>query len=227
MNAIDFVLRVEQSAKEFDEFRVLQLAAISTAALQNTEASVRDRIDRDNVYWTAAYGDVCKAVDREMALRAENAKLRYNLDRAGPNPERDFVEEANRLLAAKDKEIARLKEEVATLISPRAKNIEVSFWYMHDNHTFTRIYGTCLDGIVVKAVEIEASSSCGMLCAPIIVRDGKEERPDLPNAHSHGKFNPQYFKDELTTWRRAVEAHGEIMDFINKGKATWDWATTR
>lgn len=49
----------------------IQLTACGVAAMQNTVASVAERITRDNPYWSASYGDVCAAVDREMALRAE------------------------------------------------------------------------------------------------------------------------------------------------------------
>lgn len=49
----------------------IQLAAISTACIQNSETSAKDRIGRENPYWTVAYGDVCVAIDREMKLRLE------------------------------------------------------------------------------------------------------------------------------------------------------------
>lgn len=53
------------------EREALLLAAISTAAGQNTRESAKQRIGRDNPYWTPAYEDVCAAVDREMALREQ------------------------------------------------------------------------------------------------------------------------------------------------------------
>lgn len=52
-----------------DEHVAMLLAAISTASIQNTPASAKERIHRDSPYWTQAYGDVCTAIDREMALR--------------------------------------------------------------------------------------------------------------------------------------------------------------
>ena len=48
----------------------LKLAACMTAALGNTPEAVAQRIPREHPYWSASYGDVCAAVDREMALRA-------------------------------------------------------------------------------------------------------------------------------------------------------------
>jgi hypothetical protein len=47
----------------------LKLAACTTAALGNTPETVAQRLDREHPYWSASYGDVCAAVDREMALR--------------------------------------------------------------------------------------------------------------------------------------------------------------
>ena len=48
----------------------MQLAACGVAALSNTrESAAAQRIGPDNQYWSASYGDVCKAVDREMDLR--------------------------------------------------------------------------------------------------------------------------------------------------------------
>jgi hypothetical protein len=52
-----------------DEHTAMLLAAISTASIQNTRESAKERIGKDNPCWTQAYEDVCTAVDREMALR--------------------------------------------------------------------------------------------------------------------------------------------------------------
>jgi len=62
---------------EITEEIAIRLAAISTATLQNTDRTIQDRIDKSNPYWTVAYGDVCRAVDREMSIRkAYTAKCR-------------------------------------------------------------------------------------------------------------------------------------------------------
>ncbi len=53
-----------------EELHVMQLSAISVASNQNTATSVKERIDSSNPYWSVAYADVCRAVDREMANRA-------------------------------------------------------------------------------------------------------------------------------------------------------------
>lgn len=72
-------LRAENAALK--ELHIMQLAAVSTATVQNTETAIKDRIAPDNSYYTTAYGDTCRAVDREMRLRAENAALRAALEK--------------------------------------------------------------------------------------------------------------------------------------------------
>jgi len=54
---------------ELKELRIMNLAGISTASFQNTRESTKERITKDNPYWTAAYDDVCRTVDREINLR--------------------------------------------------------------------------------------------------------------------------------------------------------------
>jgi len=73
-------LRAELAAKDariadVEELSVMRLAACSTASLQNTATSRQERIARESPYWSAAYEDICRAVDREMGLRAEIARL--------------------------------------------------------------------------------------------------------------------------------------------------------
>ena len=54
----------------------MRLAACGVAALMNTPDTAAQRIGRDNPYWSASYGDVCAAVDREMLLREKLKALR-------------------------------------------------------------------------------------------------------------------------------------------------------
>ncbi len=58
----------------------MRLAACMSAALGNTPSTAAERIGRDHPYWSASYGCVCDAVDREMALRAEVSRLREERD---------------------------------------------------------------------------------------------------------------------------------------------------
>lgn len=54
--------------KIYFEKNNMQLVAIMTATLQNTESTIKERLPKDHEYWTVAYGDVCRAIDREMEL---------------------------------------------------------------------------------------------------------------------------------------------------------------
>lgn len=55
--------------EEFERHE-MQLVAIMTASLGNTEYTRKERIANDHPYWSQAYADTCSAVDREMAHRS-------------------------------------------------------------------------------------------------------------------------------------------------------------
>lgn len=65
----DLAQQVEALRQERETLDI-KLAGCGVAALSNTDETRAQRIGRDNPYWSASYGDVCNAVDREMALRA-------------------------------------------------------------------------------------------------------------------------------------------------------------
>ena len=67
---------IRQTQKDCEQLR-MQLAACGVVAMENTEKSKSGRISRDNPYWSASYGDVCAAVDREISMRAklDNAEV--------------------------------------------------------------------------------------------------------------------------------------------------------
>lgn len=67
---------LDEQHRADEELHIMQLAAISTASIQNTETTVKDRIDKDSPYCTTAYLDVCRAVDREMKQRVELEEVR-------------------------------------------------------------------------------------------------------------------------------------------------------
>ena len=64
----------EALKSEVEQLRV-QLAGCGVAAMQNTESSKDDRAKRGDYGWSESYGDVCRAVDREIELRAKLAEL--------------------------------------------------------------------------------------------------------------------------------------------------------
>lgn len=66
--------------KEVEQLRV-QLAGCGVAALQNTESSKEQRAKRGDYGYSESYADVCRAVDREIELRTQNAKLRDALEK--------------------------------------------------------------------------------------------------------------------------------------------------
>jgi len=68
--------------KELREEHTMQLVAIMTATFQNTESTIKDRIEKGNTYWTVAYSDVCRAIDREMERRSERDTLTQQLSAA-------------------------------------------------------------------------------------------------------------------------------------------------
>lgn len=54
----------------------MRLAACGVAALGNTKESVKERINKENPYYSASYADVCRAVDAEIKLRDEVERLK-------------------------------------------------------------------------------------------------------------------------------------------------------
>jgi GTPase Era involved in 16S rRNA processing len=76
-----------EAAKELHN---MQLAAISTASIQNTSETIADRINKDSPYWSWSYRDTCVAVDREMRERA-----RAEAAEAACAEMREFIEYAS------------------------------------------------------------------------------------------------------------------------------------
>lgn len=70
--------RCEILRAELEHERV-RLAGCGVAALSNTPATIATRAKPGDYGWSASYGDVCAAVDREMKLRAERDQLRKEL----------------------------------------------------------------------------------------------------------------------------------------------------
>lgn len=54
----------------------LKLAGCGVAAMQNTISTIKDRLRPGDKYYCASYGDVCRAVDREMIYRDEVYELK-------------------------------------------------------------------------------------------------------------------------------------------------------
>lgn len=91
----------------------------------------------------------------------------------------------------------------------------IGFWYMHDNHTFTRLSGTTLDEILKSADELEAQSSYGMLCPVHLSAGGREIRRVGPSAHSRGGNDPKdVWNAGKAAWRIAIESDADAMRLL-------------
>jgi hypothetical protein len=63
-----FALEMAKKDAELERER-MRLAACGVAAMANTEGTVAARLEIGHPFYSASYGDVCAAVDREMSLR--------------------------------------------------------------------------------------------------------------------------------------------------------------
>lgn len=114
---------VEAQAAEIEQLRV-QLAGCGVAAMQNTETSKAQRVEKGSYGYSESYADVCRAVDREIELRnerdalaAENKELTLTIDVQAGSIE--AVQEANNRLAAK---LQALQEQDCQFATARSCN---------------------------------------------------------------------------------------------------------
>jgi hypothetical protein len=61
------------------EYERIRLAACGVAAMANTIDTIKQRINPDNTYWSASYGDICSAVDRQVEYRDQIAVLQARI----------------------------------------------------------------------------------------------------------------------------------------------------
>jgi hypothetical protein len=83
----EVIMNEERDYENEIETLRIQLAGCGVAAMQNTEGSVKARITAESPYWSASYGDVCRAVDREMQLRQRVDELEAKLALTSGNAE--------------------------------------------------------------------------------------------------------------------------------------------
>jgi hypothetical protein len=85
--------------------------------------------------------------------------------------------------------------------------LETTFWYMHDNHTFSEIKGKSLDEIKENYKKITIESPYGMVCSVVISENGVRVRNVGENIHHHKG------KDiDFTKWENAIKNDS----FLNK-----------
>lgn len=90
----------------------------------------------------------------------------------------------------------------------------MSVFFMHDNHTFTRLVGGTIDELLAHADQIEASDggSYGSIGQISLLLDGKEVRRVGPTVHSRGAKDPKdKWNDGKAKWRAAAAADPDVM----------------
>ena len=107
------VAEVERLKADLEQTRV-QLACCGVAAMQNTEESKANRVERGAYGWSASYGDVCRMVDREIELRAENARLKDDYQNACKTVAEMAIVGLEQDIAPLVAENAQLRTELAT-----------------------------------------------------------------------------------------------------------------
>ncbi len=98
---------------------------------------------------------------------------------------------------------------------PEQKHADgVRFYFMHDNHTFTRLKGDTLDEVLAHADAVEAGEhgSYGMLCPAKILHGKKDVRSVGPTVHARGSRDPKdHWNAGKVEWRKALEADADVM----------------
>jgi hypothetical protein len=105
---------------------------------------------------------------------------------------------------------------------PVTKNQYISLWFMHDNHTFSRIEGRTIEEIAKHGYELGKEHSYGMLCQPriVTVREGernREQNVGITVHHSPRKDDYDWVS-EVAKWKQAIEASPDAMKLIQEGK---------
>jgi hypothetical protein len=80
----------------------------------------------------------------------------------------------------------------------------LSVWYMHDNHTFTKLEGGLSD-VLARAKLLGSKSTYGMLCPVSIICDGKEARKLKKCVHATTELG------DTSEWEAEVRGDAEVM----------------
>lgn len=93
---------------------------------------------------------------------------------------------------------------------------EVRFYYMRDNHTFSRLTGTTIDEVLANATAMAKESRCGMLCSPMLLAGGKEVRRLKAVAHAPccGSDDSKWLAG-VAEWRTECEADSDVMRMVS------------
>ncbi len=113
-SAIPVVFEQEYMANPAENERLrVQLAGCGVAAMQNTESSKAQRVQKESYGWSESYGDVCRAVDREIELRAERDQLQAENERLTQDRDewRESTVMANANAASEEKRRRDMQEQ--------------------------------------------------------------------------------------------------------------------
>lgn len=93
---------------------------------------------------------------------------------------------------------------------------EVKFYYMHDNHTFSRLHGTTIDEVLAAADAMATESRCGMLCPPMLLARGKEARrlKEVAHAPCCGSDDSKWLSGK-DAWRKECEGDSDVMRLVS------------
>lgn len=101
-------------------------------------------------------------------------------------------------------------------VSAEAQPDEVKFYYMHDNHTFSRLHGTTIDEVLTAADAMAKESRCGMLCPPMLLARGKELRSlkEVVHAPCCGSDDSKWLAGKAE-WKKECEEDGCVMRLVS------------
>lgn len=128
--------------------------------------------------------------------------------------------EADQRIKAIQSELDKVRGERDELKNGKRPD-RVSFWFMYDNHTFTKLEGKTVDEILEHLNEVccelpNPETGCpggsyGTLCPARLLAGDKEIRSVGTCVHYRGLNDPKPSTEE---WREAVEADEDIMRIL-------------
>lgn len=100
-------------------------------------------------------------------------------------------------------------------IPAEAQPDEVKFYYMHDNHTFSRLPGTTLGEVLENADVMAKESCCGMLCSPTLFAGGQEVRRLKAVAHAPccGRGDANWVAGK-EAWKKECETDASVLRLL-------------
>lgn len=91
---------------------------------------------------------------------------------------------------------------------------KISFYYMHDNHTFSKLKGRTLEQIADHCYEIREHSHYGMLCPVILLRDDKEIRRVGEPVHCSGPRKDDLWFTGINEWKQNLKTDKDVMRLL-------------